>query len=243
MGVTLYDSENYRNSAINDHAGLGFFRLGSYAENGSIDTTTDNWWRNEIGSIRMDPPNAYQWCGWQTEGDKGNGHTAAACYYEDIAKVSHFNDYAERTLKKMCNHHMHRWDGDCYNPNPNQDIVVGTCNRDTECWKHQRNECSIADIRTNGTCKNWCATYPDQCTVSIRNYCTDTAKTNIDQAVNDDLCTRNSEGSVTHSDRVKAERCKNDSNLFATNTCKGHCQANPIPCLESLQKYCANNMD
>ena len=245
MGVTIYEHSNYGGKSSTEiyygpQEGMPCWPNWDYnpacANNGGC----CGGWHNAVSSIKFDPENAYEWCGW---GGKNQTKTHR-CYELNTPQVLDNDWYESRRVRKKCDHHMHRWDGDCYTPSPNQNIVVGTCNPNTDCWINQRSECNTADLRTNGTCKNWCATYPNECPTSITNYCNNLGNSNIDQMADDNFCkTYSAGGGITHSDRIKADKCVNNANLFPTNACTTYCTNEPTKCLRSLQTYCENNMD
>ena len=127
-----------------------------YAQDGTIDSSTDNWWRNEIGSIKINPSDAYEWCGIITEGSTRDEDRD--CYYANVPRVLRFNDYADRTLKKMCDHNSHKWDEDCINANDK--VAVGNCDINSKCYNNQKNECKNSNIITTDLrCKDWCIEY------------------------------------------------------------------------------------
>jgi len=231
MGVILYEHEAYGGRSIDDSG------TGSGTGMPCWPTWNDcpqGGWGGIVSSIKIDPPNAYEWCGWGGQKQTGTHR----CYEESIAQV-HDNDwYFSRRTRKKCDHHMHRWDWECNKPSPNADHTVGTCNPRTPCWDNQKNECSIGtvDLRTNGNCKDWCKKYRSDCPLSISNYCDNLAKSNIDQMIDDDLCNTNEE-------RIKADKCPKEPNLFPTRACQDYCNNNINSCNKSVQDYCANNMD
>jgi hypothetical protein len=231
MGVKLYSWAGYNMScgdncrAIDDVGPLGHFHLGYFTKDGRVDYNNPNnwwsrWWHDQIDAITIEPSNAYKWCG------DGNCYTTSQSSFGGLN-----NTFTDRNLKKICAHHIHKWDGDCYTQNPNADIVEGNCQHNSPCWHNQKNECNIANLAADGRCKDWCSKYRSECPTNINTYC---KNLDINTMFNDELCT-------SHKETILADTCK--SGQFATGPCQNYCTRNPNECLVSMEAHCNNNFD
>ena len=117
MGVTLYSNIDYKGDSITEPI------FGVHEE-------MQPDWNDYVNSIKIEPDNAYEWCGW---------------------KHRHRYGDSSRSIKKLCDHYIHKWDEDCINANDK--VAVGNCDIDSKCW----NNSNI--ITTDLRCKDWCIEY------------------------------------------------------------------------------------
>jgi hypothetical protein len=231
MGVTLYNYPAYNYEGDNSKC---LHWWGEPCE--AIDSTTlgvfgtmPAYWDDDVDSIKIEPENAYRWCGWNDPGQRGNRD----CYTRNVPEVTS-RWYSSYSVQKNCSHSDFTWDDSCLNPSDG-DRYYGNN------YENRKNMCQ-SDLNAHPRCRAWCETNPHECTASITKYCTDLGDSNIDQMVNDNFCKNNSAGGVTHSDRIKADKCQKDANLFGTNACQQYCKDNKN-CDRSIQTYCANDMN
>ena len=232
MGVTLYNYPDY-NYEGNSNECKPWWNEPCEA----IDSTTlgvfasmPAYWEDDVDSIKIEPENAYEWCGWEHSGQRGYKD----CYYANDQRVTNMNNYSSYSVKKNCNHSDFTWDDSCLNPSDGNKYLGNN-------YQNRKSICG-SDLNAHPRCKEWCRIYPHECSGSITNYCNNLGDSNIDQMADDYFCkTYSAGGGITHSDRIKADKCVNNANLFPTNACTNYCINDK--CLKSVQTYCANNMD
>jgi hypothetical protein len=237
MGVILHSYSDYSTNckgnsecqSAEDNLGFGHKHLGNLKVEGLPDT----FWNDQVDSISISPSQAYEWCGYQHVNKAGDNK----CYYTDTPRLEHINTYTDRTLKKMCDHEIHRWDIDCNKINPDPEITKENCNINSKCWEAQKSECKDANL-ANTRCKDWCIQNSGECFDStIKNFC---EKIDIDtMKVKEKICKNNPE--ITKN--IINEKCSINNNVFPKTECQDYCTNDPENCRVSVQKYCNNNFD
>ena len=151
MGVTLYSNIDYKGDSITEN----IFGVHDEMQPG---------WRDEVDSVKIEPDDAYEWCGWQHKYQQGDFkcYTTSKNKFIFADDISHQNYYSSRSIKKLCDHDIHKWDEDCINANDK--VAIGNCDIDSKCWNNQKNECKNPNIITTDLrCKDWCIKYPNEC--------------------------------------------------------------------------------
>lgn len=228
MGVTIYDFPNWdtNHNYIEDkylgvHEGMPCWP--------NWDNCPQGGWGNKVNSIKIEPEEAFEWCGWFDKNQGGH----VDCYTTSQKTTKYINSYESRSVKKICSHPSNIWDEGCIKPSPDLKMYKDNCNHSSTCWNLQNEECRNANLTTNPRCKDWCIKNSDQCSTVIRNYCNDLP---IDSMVNNPICSNDKTNIIK-------DKCTTRSELFDTATCKNYCQNKPTECTSSAQNYCQNNFN
>ena len=108
MGVTVYSHTKYQTG--NDKYNIDDKYMGTFEGMPCFPTWNDcpsGGWGNKVGSLKIDPEGAYEWCGWDKKLQGGEG---PHCYYNNTPEVRKDDFYESRSVKKMCSHNIHKWD-------------------------------------------------------------------------------------------------------------------------------------